>query len=341
MIGDHVPPDGKIPRKGDAGNLVIPHERVPVAAYQAIYHKLTGKTETINRKYAGSFLIDAPAIESIYYKLDQTIQQYNVQAANFEITISDFDGANYRFTSFEKFQFSNIKTLIKPISGFGMELDLLVVLPSELPEAECIPQTYKVLISVEDAGRIAQRHFSRSVLTIRLHEPAFPTGSATINFADYSVGRTLLSLVNDWFEEITSADEETWSIKGIKFLKWAGNWGSAIIPFSVLVGGIVFEPANYPNFFTPIRYLLAVILASFVAIGVAIYFNERMDAIADLLVSKTRFRLSSGDQKAHDHRIKARKKATARAGIIISSIVIAAIVGVFVNVITSKFFGTQ
>jgi hypothetical protein len=113
-------------------NLVISADQVPIAAYQAIYHRITGRVETISRSYHGSYFLDFDKIESLYYKLDQATRQYQVHGKRCEFTFSIFEGENFRFTSLERLKFANLRAINKPTSAIGIEFDFLVVLPAEI-----------------------------------------------------------------------------------------------------------------------------------------------------------------------------------------------------------------
>jgi hypothetical protein len=64
-----------------------------------------------------------------------------------------------------------------------------------------------------------ERQYSRTLLSLELHEPSVPTGSLSISYADSSVGRNLLAIVEEWFFELNFLDQETISQEYRKRIK--------------------------------------------------------------------------------------------------------------------------
>lgn len=69
----------KMVRGIDNGHLIIPQDKVPVAAYQALYHKLTSKTEKLRETFNDAYLIRAQDIMQLDAMLCQTVKQFPVQ----------------------------------------------------------------------------------------------------------------------------------------------------------------------------------------------------------------------------------------------------------------------
>lgn len=323
----------------DNQNLIIPAARVPVAAYQAIYHKLTGKVESTTKPFFGAYEVTFADISSLHHKLDQAISQYQVQSRNCEYTFSTRKGENFRFTSFDRLEFANLQAYNKPVAAFGLELDFLVVLPSEVEQGDNIAQRYRVLVTIEDDEWARRRRSARTLFSIELQEPKIPTGQATVHYSDFSVSRTLLSIIDEWFEEVDRRDPEGITEKSETQIDNVAGWLVGILPISIISAGILFEPQKYGSDISPIRYLLLIILLCIVALIIAGWADSKVNRLTGLLRSRTRFSLTSGDDKARSELIQKRKRSRAILVVIFGSVLLALGVGVCSNYVAAKLIG--
>lgn len=214
----------------------------------------------------------------------------------------------------------------------------MVVLPSEVEAGQNIPQRYKVLVTIEDPRRIAERSFGKSILSVRLHEPNWPTGYASISYADYAVGRTLVTIVNEWFSEIDIREDGSISLKSAKAIRKTSNWLVWMVPSSAITAGIMFEPHEYPNQITPIRYLLIVMLLVFLGFVAAFAAEEKIGSWTERLVSTTRFDLSTGDSKKRERRAANRRRGKQWIALLFTGVLLAGAVGIGVNWISKMIF---
>lgn len=89
------------------GHLIIPKDKVPAAAYQAIYHKLTSKVEKLLEIFDDAYEITVNDIIQLDTRYCQTVKQYPVQSQNAVCSISFYKDERLDSSSIEKFKVLN------------------------------------------------------------------------------------------------------------------------------------------------------------------------------------------------------------------------------------------
>ena len=64
-----------VEREGSS-SITISEGDIPIAAYQAIYHKMTRRTEKLVRKFDDPFIITRENIVDLDERIRQSIRQY-------------------------------------------------------------------------------------------------------------------------------------------------------------------------------------------------------------------------------------------------------------------------
>jgi len=77
---------------------------LPVSVMQALYHQITGRTETIHRDYSNDYKFFHDDVIQLVHKILQSIQQYNITGADAQFSVKYVTGEKQTFTSLEKFQ---------------------------------------------------------------------------------------------------------------------------------------------------------------------------------------------------------------------------------------------
>lgn len=93
------------------GNIVISRDHVPPAAYAAIYHKITGKTEKFVKTTDGGFRLSPTNIEHLDALLTQSLNQYSLKGFATSCTISLKEDSTYSFSDITKFLSHNFTPL--------------------------------------------------------------------------------------------------------------------------------------------------------------------------------------------------------------------------------------
>ncbi|MEH6714140.1 hypothetical protein [Parasphingorhabdus flavimaris] len=328
-----------IERKND--DLTVPGDRLSPNLLTAIFDQLSGNLETIERMKTGAFIVSIDDLDDIYHRLEQMTSQYRLKGLNCQFVISVEEGGVYRFSSFNKLKESNLKALSKAVSAVSIQCDLLIGSPLDEAEHDSGAQRFKISATIEDPLRVMERQGDLSFLSLRLRQPEVRTAGIRIEHSDYAVGRSLLSVVEEWLEGLKTDQEGTINSRWRKRLAKSSSASVGLLPICIIAGSIIFEPANYPNIFTPYRYLAMVILLAILAIVLAVFADERITKLLALLSPRTRFELSGGDRKFGEKLCRRRKKAYRNLWIAFVGIFLTAAVGLFVNYLSSLFFSAQ
>jgi len=175
-------------------HLIIPTEKVPASAYQAIYHKLTNKVERLHEIFDEAFELAVSDIAQLHDMLCQTVRQYPVQGQSVTVSISFHKDERLESSSMERFRMLNFSTN-KPTEVVEYKFDFYTILPVELPEAQDIVQRFKVTVKMDqdfmEEDEEGVPFFVRGMISgrnIRL----------SIEYSDYAVGRNLQVCVQDW-----------------------------------------------------------------------------------------------------------------------------------------------
>lgn len=187
--------EGRLPISGNS-RLIIDGENIPFGAYQAIYHKITKKTERLHQSYEHAYEINVGDLKEVHQRISQAIQQYNKVGVECEISHTLHEGQSRNYSSFEKFEISDCSTRCVT-NALVYELNFLVILPGEIPQAEEIPQRYKVVIQIQNG----LKNEGETAIPLFIRFPPFDGSiNATIEYADYAVMLALKSVIDKWVE---------------------------------------------------------------------------------------------------------------------------------------------
>lgn len=178
-----------------ASGLVISEDYIPVDAYQAIYHKLTKKTERITRQFKENYSITFDDLVNLNQRIEQGLRHIKtIKASRCEVSHSTKDDYAHTYSSFDKFRISNLDVR-ECTSSFVYEFDFLVVIDSDIEQAKNIGQRYKLKLIFQqgfvDKDDLTVPYFMRGFLQ-------FGKVFLSIDYADFSVAQHLESIVNTW-----------------------------------------------------------------------------------------------------------------------------------------------
>ena len=123
-------------------------DEIPFGAYQAVYHKLTKRTETRRKTYADAYRISFGDINNLNSRLEQVIQQYAVKSKRCQVVHRLHEQGSTESSSFDQFRLRD-QTTRCPTSLVSYEFDFLVILPAEVPEASEIAQRNNVKVIID------------------------------------------------------------------------------------------------------------------------------------------------------------------------------------------------
>lgn len=292
---------------------------VSMQVYQDIYNHITGKTEQIQKIYKNPFLVEFSDIEQLDLKIKQIFEQWHVKTSNCQITLYLEKDQKETFSSLERFKVFNQGTpcitesllmqyqfmVVPPLTGRAQNYIVTIKLTSRIT----------TLKKLRDEFPIGAPAMFLSMISAR-------TAEIKIEFVDYVVARTILSVFDEWAGALSCST-------GSEFIKHAKRV-SHFIPIafegitSILVFIYIFD--KIPAYIKPdivdlqiFAYFIFCSLASLILLfkiagSMGRFVENSIDSIIDLSYVK----LTKGDDKhinnsVGSNRIEIVKAVTASA----------------------------
>ncbi|WP_315761224.1 hypothetical protein [Sphingomonas sp. Y38-1Y] len=333
--------DEIIDQERESGNLVIPLAKMPIAAFQAIYHQITRRTDTLQKVYKTQVSLSANSIQDLHHLIFQTVSQYSIKGQSSKANLSLDNGETIEFSDVEKFLVSNNRVLSARSTNLVLSYDFLIVRPVEINDADNIAQRLKISVTVESRSYKKTLEiydedfiyigstFGPSVKVVR------PNCRSSIEYSDISIARSVQSVLDEWVRRMTIVDDEALDEKAVTICTKAVNYSIPITAVAMLVASIFLEVKQYNNLITPIRYIL--IVAS-LTIGIAIIAAiaaDRINTLFRVLQPAGRLDLTDGDAKSIKELSKSRRKAKTSISLVVVGVVLSFIIGLLVNYVST------
>jgi hypothetical protein len=160
---------------------------------QALYHSITGRREKLAKEHNDHYIIRQSDIRILIEKIEQTLQQFNYQAASATVTVFHYGGEKITYSSVDKFNEYDVSRG-EPIGEISVEVEFMLALPQVGRH-----QSYKITTDIRSY-----------VLYEDVDVPVSGVGSgyreeeedycirATIEYVDYVVARSFVSTIADW-----------------------------------------------------------------------------------------------------------------------------------------------
>lgn len=167
---------------------------------QDFYNEMTGKSENIKDYSRDSFILKLHHIEQLHYLLEQSLEQYNIQAFNESYSVNYVDDCSERFSSLSKLKLQ-VSSRGAAVEDISIQYNILIVLPKTKRAQE-----YKIHIQL--ASRVAKLERMRDEMNaMPIEIPLFQFESKkvavfSIDYIDISVANALMSVIKRWFNNI-------------------------------------------------------------------------------------------------------------------------------------------
>jgi hypothetical protein len=308
------------------GHLVIPQDKVPAAAYQAIYHKLTKKVEKLTEYFDDAYIIRVSDIVQLNDMLCQATRQYKVESQSATAAISFHKDERVDNSSVEKFKMMNFSTQ-KPTEVIEYAFDFYTILPVELKEAEDIVQRFKVNI------RIDQDFVEEDERLYVIYPASGQNIRLQVEYSDYAVGRTLQVCIQDWVKSLESTKKRNLHRR----LKSRIDSIMLVVPYSFLIASIWGLSQFRIESFSGLLKALAISVLMF-AIGraAAVKLLSKLSNFEPL----TFLLITAGDNARRDKIDKQRQRNRSMAYIIFASVMIGILINLFSSYIWEYIFSS-
>ncbi|WP_433951200.1 hypothetical protein [Brevundimonas bullata] len=311
----------------DRKSLIISDEQIPFDAYQAIYHKLTGRVEKLNRLYKDAYVITKDDIKQLHLRLHQLVRPWKPRGSRVQISHSLKEGHGAVYSSMDKFDICDVSNTACS-QDLTYEFDFLLVVPNDVKEAQDIAQRYKVEVNIRqqfpDNDDVRLPYFIRQLGHIG-------STSTKIEYADYAVAQSIDACISGWIDTLKSKRppwvvRQLFNIEGIvdTFLD------SAVRSISIAAGA-AYIAVNLESI-SPTRAIslaLFCIALGFFSFTIVSTLTELLYGLLRRFAPSTSLVITRGDQNKADELYKKRKSFTALMSVIFVSIIVAFIVNIF------------
>lgn len=325
---------------GAAGDRV-PIDKLPTTALQAIYHAVTGKTESMTKQLTGSVIIERKDVQNLHGMLLDQLGQYQAVCDPTVTIVTKYDNdKSVTYSSWERFQALQVHHL-DVTSEILIKIEVVLRLPSTP-----IDQRLVISIVLDSALPIIRKMGANGeeveafgfFLFIRKD---WQTVKLSIDFVDFLVARAFSGVVEEWFDKLAPTPKSslnnlilTSSDTIASFLRESPRVGMA-----VFVASFVIFKGSQRFSITEILYGLS--LALFIWSILAVASSALMRSIRRRTVKNivpTVIILTDGDERAYNEI----KSARSSAGMTIGYVFLAAIFNILLNIISSYIYsGSQ
>jgi hypothetical protein len=281
-------------------HLIITQDKVPTAAYQAIYHKLTSKIEKFHQTFQDAYEIEVQDIVQLDAMLKQTAKQFPVQGQNSVCDISFNGDTRLDSSSIERFSIINF-AVNKPTKVVQYVFDFYSILPVEIKDAQDIVQRFKVIVKID-------QDFIEEDNNMPFFMAGFSSGkniTLTIEYSDYAVSRNLQICVQDWVSTLKTRKIHPC----ISIIENRFDVIYNVVPFlfiaSFLFGQSVIKNLNSQNVYRDLlqTFSYSILMYAFGKI-IASQFMQKIQAIKPL----TFIKITGGDLQRYDKICLKRKR---------------------------------
>lgn len=307
--------NGEVLVSGASGDLAVigegtPNEaKVSIQLLQGIYHELTGKTEDVSKSYSEPFQTVLSDFEQLNHRVTQCCEQYNIKASNCSVKVYYVNDTQETFSSFERFASFNAGTT-SAVESVLVTYNFLIILPKIEK-----PQSY--VMSVRFASRIAIEKQMRENMPFDmpkiLRAMGNRTGVVNVKYIDYTVARSLLNTVDQWFEGLPKAETSSaWKhiTKRTHYLPVIARYVvGAVVAYLAFQSASNFLPAD-----ATLQQLGVFLLLAFVGLFAAYRIAHHLGAAAESSLDRwsqlSYLSLTAGDKSLISEATRANSKSS-------------------------------
>jgi hypothetical protein len=274
----------------------IGDQSVSMQLIQSIYNEITGKKETLTRHFRDDHQATFNDIKTLNTKIEQLYEQYNVISKNCAVTLYYLNDCKEEFSSFERFEIYDSSS-ISPIENIRLEYNLLIILPATKQ-----PQPYKIEVDLNSRVTLKKR----AQLEIGIPRRFFGivakhTGRAKINYIDYTVARTFIVAIEEWFKSIPKSKPQKlllWLQRYSEYIPFLFRFGTAL----TIILALFFNHINILGESSTIHNLFGVSILSIGTVYLSVLAVGRLGRICeesiDFYQSVSGVKLNRGDELA-------------------------------------------
>lgn len=312
-------------------------DKLPRSFVQALYHAVTGKTESLSSVLRGNVAVNINDIQRLYDMLHQRIEHYNpLVSPTVTVVVEDEDNHSFSHSSWEHFKLFNNHS-VKITSEVTIKFEFLLQPPNTQAPQRCI---INVLIDsglpvvVRDGG---PKDFDPWLISI-LND--WRTVKSKIEFVDFLIAKTFESTIEEWFKSLESVPKSRFvSFISLKMMSirmasaHLGRIGAALF----LAGYLYFNHGIGDT--TKFAYAIALGLGLWG--GLQIFMNMGMKAFSLHITNAllpTVILITEGDRRAYEKTCTRLKSSIWSGGGVLASVLGSIALNLLASYIAPKVF---
>jgi len=314
----------------DEGSIVISGDNIPFDAYQAIYHKLTGKVEKLSKPYKDPVVISVDALRNLVQRMHQMVSQYQIKGSRVQIAHSTKDGYRNVYSSIDRFCLSD-SSAPEYTNSLAVEFDFLIVLPSGVDQAKDVPQRYKLQVIFEqnfvdkddDLVPFWLRDFT-SVGVLRME----------LEYADYAVAQAVEATVAGWVVSLPKRSASTAIKFFVKIEQFTREFADTTVRSAAILAGAFYIYTEELSASASIAIGLFCIGVGFFSFTLTNYFLEGFYTQIKKFRPAPVLLVTQGDR----NRFEGLDKAKRRSSAIMAALSVGGVLAFLVNIFAAWIF---
>lgn len=301
---------------------------------QALYHKLTGKTENIINDSDKPIQVTMAELTQLFYKIDQASSQYNVKLKNWNINVIHKNEQKNCFTSVNTFKSSYDRSINSPVEKIIIDYNFLVTLPEskDLQEYRVNIRLISGIIAEEEIEDMREKFVNGMIIV------DYYTSRVKINYVDYTVASYFNNIITEWITSVSIPQNNV-------FLKYIRSHSKKIafflkyIIFFIVLFSVIFKIPQYlkNNDLINLTYFnLWTFVALFFGYKIGEYLSFQARVAFNNFFPLSFLSLNQGDKKAIEKAKRRKKRTFLKAFLTVASNIV---IGLLVAIISHRFLG--
>jgi hypothetical protein len=190
------------PNPESNNNEIISLDSLPKSALQAIYHSVTGKTESMSKELTGNVVVNIDDIERLYQMF---IDQLGIHQCIIDPTVTVVakheNQKSYTYSSWKRFK--NLRVNNHELtSEISIKLEFVIQIPGTPQPQRCVINLNidsSLILLIKEKEKLPGSEvfgfyffFNRNWKTVEL----------TIDFVDFLIARSFVGIVEEWFSSL-------------------------------------------------------------------------------------------------------------------------------------------
>ena len=271
-------------------------QMVSMQIVQDMYNEITGKKESILKRYRIHHKTTQEDLKQLNIKIHQSCEQYNIVGGGCNVTVYAVNDCNQTYSSFEKFEIYD-QTSLSSTENIRLQYNLLIV-PPKINR----PQSYKIEIDIHSRAATKQKASKAHGMSRTIMDIMAPyTGALEIEYVDYTIARTLRETIDSWFEGLEQSKEN----KYLNFLQDNSHNVSLVTRYLSALFICIYFFGQSESWLTDqsspeqlFKIALVAFGTVFIVSGIAGRFGTEIGRAIDNIQPLSFLKLTRGDEKA-------------------------------------------